>query len=248
MVWYSWNIIMLQICSSAEPFKYLGKLISLLLYVIYYYYYLYVVSFHALQSDFQCSFGECPQNHFTAFPGSRLPINWVKKDNQRSITGSMFSQMDNNELHWSNRNISRDPEFKHDYIYEYNQHMHKEIVQRLSSFVVSTIVFLGIFYNIWNSQLSIIHVPSLHKEHDGRLSVWSSLLGLFGFMMFVCAVAVMILVGAPFTSMQKAMLIFLAILMHLQSANSIIEVFVTLVGGLSMGWYSFGSHQMKWYK
>jgi hypothetical protein len=34
------------------------------------------------------------------------------------------------------------------------------------------------------------------------------LLGLFGFMMFVCAVSVMILVGAAFTSMQKVMLIF----------------------------------------
>jgi hypothetical protein len=165
------------------------------------------------------------------------------KDNRISITGNMFTQLDDNELHWSNRNISRDPEFDHDYTYDYNQHMRKEIVRCLSSFVVSTIVFLGISYNIWNNQLSIIHVPPLHKEQNGRLSVWSSLLGLFGFMMFVCAVAVMVLVGAPFTSIQKAMLIFLAILMHLQSANSIIEVFVTLVGGLSMGWYCFGKKQ-----
>jgi hypothetical protein len=58
-------------------------------------------------------------------------------------------------------------------------------------------------------------------------------------MVLVCAVAVMIIVRAPFTSMQKSMLIFWAILMHLQSANSITEVFLTLVGGLFMVWYTF---------
>jgi len=160
----------------------------------------------------------------------------------------MFYQEGETELHQSYGNVRRHPEFQHDYTYKHSQHIRKDIVQCLSSSVVSVVVSLGIFYNIWSSQLSIFQVQSLHKEHSYRLSIWPSFLGLFGFMVFVCAVAVMNLVGAPFTSMQKAMLIFLAILMHLQSANSIIEVFVTLVGGLSMGWHAFGkkkNHQMK---
>jgi hypothetical protein len=110
------------------------------------------------------------------------------------------------ELCWSNRDVPRDPEFQHSYTYKYNQHVRKETVRCISSFVVPTIVFLGIFYNIWNSQLPIINIPALNKEHN--VSIWPSLLGLFGFMMFVCAVSVMILVGAAFTSMQKVMLIF----------------------------------------
>jgi hypothetical protein len=108
------------------------------------------------------------------------------------------------ELHWSNRDVPRDPEFQHSYTYKYNQHVRKETVRCISSFVVSTIVFLGIFYIIWNSQLPIINVPALKCD----VSIWPSLLGLFGFMMFVCAVSVMIRVGAAFTSMQKVMLIF----------------------------------------
>jgi hypothetical protein len=145
------------------------------------------------------------------------------------------------ELCWSNRDVPRDPEFQHSYTYKYNQHVRKETVRCISSFVVPTIVFLGIFYNIWNSQLPIINIPALNKEHN--VSIWPSLLGLFGFMMFVCAVSVMILVGAAFTSMQKAMLIFWVIFMHLQSANSNIEVFLTLLGGLFMGWFAFRKKQ-----
>lgn len=37
---------------------------------------------------------------------------------------------------------------------------------------------------------------------------------LVGFMVFVCAVAAMIFVLVPFTSMQKAMVIFWTILLH----------------------------------
>ncbi|WJX77355.1 hypothetical protein P8452_60675 [Trifolium repens] len=191
-----------------------------------------------------CDFGECWPNNFTAFIRSRLPIIWVKKDKQRSIKENMSSQLDNNELDRSNRIIPTDPEFQHGNTYEYNQHTRKEIVRRFSSFVVSTVVFLGILYNIWSSSLSsTIQVPPRNKERDA--SIWLSLLGLFGFMVFVCSVAVMILVGAPFNSVQKAMLIFWTILMHVQSANSIIEVSVTLVGGLFMVWYAFGKKQQS---
>ncbi|PNX72902.1 hypothetical protein L195_g028800 [Trifolium pratense] len=136
-------------------------------------------------------FGKCPPNHFTAFSGSRLPITWIKKDNQRK--SYVPECLDNNELHLSNSNVPRDSEFQHGYTYKYKQHVRKEVVQCISSFVVSTIVFLA------------------------------------------------------FTNMQKAMLIFWVVFMHLQSANSIIEVFVTLVGGLFMGWFAFGksNHLMK---
>jgi len=114
------------------------------------------------------------------------------------------------------------------------QDIRKEILRRYSSFGVSTTVFLALFYNIWSCLLP------LQKQHILSLSIWPSLLGLFGFMVFVCAVAVMILVGAVFTSMQKAMLIILLVIMHLQSANSILEVCVILLGGFFMAWYAFG--------
>ncbi|CAK8542816.1 unnamed protein product [Lathyrus sativus] len=109
----------------------------------------------------------------------------------------------------------------------------EDILRRCSSFLVSTIVFLGLFYNIWSSLFP------LQKQHIHRLSIWPSLLGLFGFLVFVCAVAVMILVRAVFTPMQKAMLIILLVWMHIQSANSILEVCLILLAGLFMAWYAF---------
>jgi hypothetical protein len=165
------------------------------------------------------------------------------------ITGNMSSHQDNNQPHSSNKNVPRGPnfEFHQDYAYINNQHNCKEITRPFSSFVVSAVVFLSIVYSIWNSQLSIFNVLPLYKEHDGRHSIWPSLLELFAFMVFVCAVSVMILVGAAFTNMQKAMIILWLMLLHLQSSNSISEVFGTLAAGLFMVWYAFGksNHQMK---
>jgi hypothetical protein len=51
----------------------------------------------------------------------------------------MFTQIDNNELCWSNRDVPRDPEFQHGYTYKYNQHVRKETVRCISSFVVSSL-------------------------------------------------------------------------------------------------------------
>ncbi|CAL5192839.1 unnamed protein product [Lathyrus oleraceus] len=211
--------------------------------------------------DFLSALKECSPISSTALVGSKILRTCLKKVKQNSITGNRSSHLDNNgscvapafaldwrhaltsELHWYNTYVPRDAKFQHGYTYKYNQQIRKEIVQYISSFVVSTTVFLGIFYNIWSRLLSSISVQSLQKEHDHRLSIWLSLLGLIGIMVFVCAVAAMILVGAVFTRTQKAMLIFWVVLMHLQSANSIIEAFVTLIGGIFMGWYAFGEKQ-----
>jgi len=140
-----------------------------------------------------------------------------------------------------------------------NQQVSMDTVQSISSFLIYIIVFLGISYIIWSSQLSIINVHPMNKEHDHRLSVcppnlsiinvhpikehehrlsvWPPLLGLFGYMVFVCAVAAMNLVGAAFTTMHKTMIIFWATLMNLQLANSNTEVFVTLACGFFMECY-----------
>ncbi|XP_058737501.1 uncharacterized protein LOC131609729 [Vicia villosa] len=208
--------------------------------------------------DFLGALKECSP----AFVESTTVRTCLKKVKQNSITGNRSAHLDNNgscvapalrldwlhkltlELHWYKTNIPRDTKLQQDYTYKYNQQIRKEIVGCISSLVVSTTVFLGIFYNIWSSLLSSINVQQLEKEHDHSLSIWPSLLGLFCFMVLVCAVAGMILVGVVFTRMQKAMLIFWVVLMHLQSANSMIEVFVILIGGLFMGWYAFGEKQL----
>lgn len=113
------------------------------------------------------------------------------------------------------------------------EHVLLVILRRCSSFLVSTVVFIGLFYNIWSSLLP------LQNEHIHRLSIWMSLLGLLGSLVFVCAVVVIILVGGVFTSMQKATLIILHVWMLIQSANSILEVCVILLGGAFMVWFAF---------
>ncbi|GAU49477.1 hypothetical protein TSUD_181550 [Trifolium subterraneum] len=132
-----------------------------------------------------------PQNPFTRAKTVHRDVN---------VIGNMSSHLDNNELHWSNRNVPRDPKF------EFQNH--KEI-PGFSSFVVSTGIVLGIFHNIWKSRLLFINVPSLYKEHYHRLSIWLSLLDLFGLK----------LDDAALTSMQKAVLIFWLISFYLQPAN-----------------------------
>ncbi|KAI5427809.1 uncharacterized protein LOC127126666 [Lathyrus oleraceus] len=113
------------------------------------------------------------------------------------------------------------------------QDLRKDILRSCSSFLVSSVVFIGLLYNIWSCLFS--H----QKQHIHRLSIWMSLLSLFCSMVFVCSVAVIILVGAVFTPMQKAMLIVWLVLMHLQSANSILEICVILLAGFFMASYAF---------
>ncbi|XP_058737722.1 uncharacterized protein LOC131609911 [Vicia villosa] len=152
-----------------------------------------------------------------------IPDNLPVEFKFSSDLNKLSSQPDDNESYIAPR--------LHKFISE--QDLRKEILRRCSSFLVSTVVSMALFYNIGSSLL-----PH-HKQHIHRLSIWMSFLGLLGFMVFVCAVAVMILVGGVFTCMQKAMLIVLLLWMHIQSANSIIEVCVILLAGFFMAWYAF---------
>ncbi|KAJ1381208.1 putative transmembrane protein [Sesbania bispinosa] len=117
----------------------------------------------------------------------------------------------------------------------FNQHKpRKEIAHH----VLFTIMFLGLFFDTW-SQSSL-----MHKERVND-SIWPSLLGLLGFMAFVWAVAIMILVGAPFTRMHCAMLISWAIFMLLNSANSITASYVPMLGIFFIGWFARGKATTK---
>jgi len=113
------------------------------------------------------------------------------------------------------------------------QDSRKQILRSWASFILSTDISIVLFYNIWSTLFP------LEKQNIYLLSIWESFLGLFAFMLFVSALAIMILVGGVFTCIQKAMLIILLLWMHIQSANSIIEVCVILLGGVFMAWYAF---------
>jgi cation transport ATPase len=83
-----------------------------------------------------------------------------------------------------------------------------EIAQHVSFVVVMSIIFFGPFFDMWVE-------PSLMKLQHGQ--AWASSLRFLGFMVFVLAVATMILVGVPFVGMQSFVLIFWAIWMNLKS-------------------------------
>ncbi|XP_020209935.1 uncharacterized protein LOC109794920 [Cajanus cajan] len=104
----------------------------------------------------------------------------------------------------------------------------KNIVQRLSSFLIAAIVLYWIISDTC-SQLSVFQLQL------GR--GWSSLLQLLGFTVFVCAVTAMIAVGAPFSRLQRTMLMFWAILMLIRSAMSRTALYVSILGILLTGWH-----------
>lgn len=107
---------------------------------------------------------------------------------------------------FSDKTIPKEPEYHHGCTKSDRIIKKITIAQCLSSFVVSTGIYLGVF----------LQVEPLLKEHADTRSIWPSLLGLFAFMVFFCAVAVMILVGAPLSRMQKIMLIFWVIICNLK--------------------------------
>ena len=86
--------------------------------------------------------------------------------------------------------MPKDPMFQLDDTF--NQHKRKETAQCVSSFVIFTIVCFWL--------LPVTCSQTLHKEH-GSVSIGVTLLELFGFMVFVWAVATMILAGAKLTRM-----------------------------------------------
>ncbi|KAL2328226.1 hypothetical protein Fmac_021653 [Flemingia macrophylla] len=101
-------------------------------------------------------------------------------------------------------------------------------VQCVSSFFIAAIPFLWIISDIC-SQLSIFQLEQRH--------ILSSLLRLFGFTVFVCAVTTMVVVGAPFSRMQRTMLMFWAILMLVRSAMSLTTLYVSMLAIILMGWH-----------
>lgn len=111
------------------------------------------------------------------------------------------------------------------------KHKREEIAQYVSFVVVLTILFGSLFFDMWIE-------PLLMKVQSGP--IWVSSLRLFGFMAFVWAVAIMILVGVPFVRVQRVVFIFWAILMHLKSHNSITAMCVPILGIVVFGVFARG--------
>jgi len=118
----------------------------------------------------------------------------------------MTSQMlDNSSTSCKNLNKHKETIAKS---YPIFQQKRKEIAQHVSFVVVLSIIFGCLFLDLG------IKPPHMKVQ---SVSIWDSLLGLFGFMVFVWAVAIMILVGVPFIRVQSVVLVFWAILMNLKS-------------------------------
>ncbi|CAJ2629321.1 unnamed protein product [Trifolium pratense] len=83
-----------------------------------------------------------------------------------------------------------------------------EIAKHVSFVVVIAIICLGPFFDMWIE-------PSLMKLQNGQ--ALASSIRLLGFMVFVWAVSIMILVGVPFVRMQSFALICWAIWMQIKS-------------------------------
>ncbi|RHN47179.1 hypothetical protein MtrunA17_Chr7g0250141 [Medicago truncatula] len=111
------------------------------------------------------------------------------------------------------------------------KHKREEIAQYVSFVVVLTILFGSLFFDMWIE-------PLLMKVQRGP--IWVSSLRFFGFMAFVWAVAIMILVGVPFVRVQRVVFIFWAILMHLKSHNSITAMCVPILGIVVFGVFARG--------
>jgi len=106
----------------------------------------------------------------------------------------------------------------------------KRIVHNVSSTVMASTVFLWVAMEIC-SQLSIIQL----QPKSGTILFLSTFLKLFGFMAYISATAAMIVNGAPFSSMQSIMLMFWAIFMLVNSAKSLTEVYLPILGIIFTG-------------
>ncbi|CAJ1825134.1 unnamed protein product [Sphenostylis stenocarpa] len=117
----------------------------------------------------------------------------------------------------------------------------KESVRRVSSSVIATLVLLWILFDICTRSPIAQHQP-LHG-HSPVFINWSSLVELFGFIVFIWAIVATIVVGAPFSLMQSGMIMFWAIWMLVRSAKSMAEVYVQMWGIVLMGWYMLMENQ-----
>lgn len=119
----------------------------------------------------------------------------------------IFSQLLGEESHYLKSFFHKNHKETIPKSYPIFQQKRKEIAQHVSFVVVLSIIFCCLFLDLW------IKPPHVMVQ---SVSIWDSLLGLFGFMVFVWAVAIMILVGVPFIRVQSVVLVFWAILMHLK--------------------------------
>ncbi|KAL2329650.1 hypothetical protein Fmac_017231 [Flemingia macrophylla] len=104
----------------------------------------------------------------------------------------------------------------------------KKTVERVSSLVIGAIEFLWMMSDICSNLL---------PQH-GPFFICFSLLEMAGFMVFVCAILARIIVGAPFSHMQRGMLMFWASWMQVRSVKSLTELYLPMLGQiLLMGCY-----------
>ena len=156
----------------------------------------------------------------------------VKLDGKMTLQKLDYSTCCNLNKH--NETMLKEPMFQLDDTF--NQHKRKETTKRVPYFVIFPTLCLWILL-VTRSLTTSTRVQPLHKEH-GSVSIGAPLLELFSFIVFVWAVATMILVGAKFTSMHGAMLLFWAILMHVRSDNSTSALYLSILGIFFIGWYA----------
>jgi hypothetical protein len=158
-----------------------------------------LLTFFTLQIDLLNAYGI---SHWKSEP---CPLD-VEFTQPLAKVGKITSQLqDNSTISNNNQNKHKETMPKS---YPKFHHKGNEIAQHVSFVVVMCIIFVGLFFDMWIE-------PSLMNDQRGR--IWASLIKLFGFLVFVWAVAIMILVGVPFTRMQSVVLVFCAIWMHLKS-------------------------------
>ncbi|WJX77293.1 hypothetical protein P8452_60614 [Trifolium repens] len=176
------------------------------------------------QNDLLHANGVCPRNHWNLqwyiwnhckFHINTIVQGWkselcpldVEFTQPLAKVGKITSQLQDNSTISNNNNENKHKETMPK-SYPKFHHKRNEIAQHISFVVVMCIIFVGLFFDMWIE-------PSLMNDQRGR--IWASLIKLFGFLVFVWAVAIMILVGVPFARMQSVVLVFFAIWMHLKS-------------------------------
>ena len=109
---------------------------------------------------------------------------------------------------------------------------HMKTAQSVLSFLIATIALLWILTDL----CSLLSIIKLQPEH-GPLPIWFSLLEPVGFMVFVWAVAAKIVIGAPFSRLLSAILLFWGIWLLVRSSQSLTTLCLPILGILLMVWH-----------
>ncbi|MED6225040.1 hypothetical protein PIB30_089945 [Stylosanthes scabra] len=122
-----------------------------------------------------------------------------------------------------------------------NKHKPQVIAQRISTYVISTSMFLWIF---------LIYGQTLLAKYfatKARVSTFivAEMLGLLSFMVLVWAVGVRILVGGKLSRMNCVLFLIWAILKLFNSDNSIDAVYLPILGIFFIGWHALSSPENK---